>query len=138
MPSCPKCGKEVGEWMSFCPHCGSRLAEDIELLKVLKALKDIELLRLKVEELRHEERTSLMLGIFGFVFLSALGALIIAGATIRVTWQGIPYEVVLQPYADWGAIVLLLAAVALLVGGGYAAYCSYKRSKLLKQLESLR
>ena len=27
MPSCPNCGKEVSEGMTFCPTCGQRLTE---------------------------------------------------------------------------------------------------------------
>jgi len=127
MPSCPKCGKEVDKGMNFCPHCGLRLAEDKELLK------------LKVEELRHEERSSLLTGALGY-FLLALGAWLMVGITAtRIEWRGlIPYEVTYHPYAGLGAIILLFAILLIVTGFGYAAYCWYKRSKLLKQLESLR
>jgi hypothetical protein len=123
MPKCPKCGREAGEGANFCPSCGSELRLDVEAVK------------LRVEDLRHEEMQCWILTGLGFAML-LLGAWLGLGFTAtRYEWEGLTlYEVTYHPYANAAVLILIAALIMIALGGIGGAYYSYKRSKLMKLL----
>jgi hypothetical protein len=126
MPFCPKCGKEVSPEASYCPWCGASLKVDKDLL------------REKIAEARHGEVVSLIVGIVGLI--AAFIALYLASITGRRTeWYGIiPYEVEIHPFINEAIICIILAVALLLIALIGEIYYWRKRSRLMKQLESLK
>jgi RNA polymerase subunit RPABC4/transcription elongation factor Spt4 len=125
MRFCPKCGKEISEGIVFCPYCGSKLAVNVEALK------------LKMEDLRHNEIAGIMIVILGIVLL-AVGAWLGSITAVKYEWQGpICIEITYHPFAEAAIATLIAAALIVFTGLGCVVWYSYKRSKLMKRIESL-
>jgi hypothetical protein len=126
MPFCPKCGKEVSPEASYCPWCGASLKVDKDLL------------REKIAEARHGELEAAIAGLAGVAIV--LAGIYLASITERsVEWRGlIPYEVMYHPYADIAMLCMVGGFIALLAALIGEIYYWRKRSRLMKQLESLR
>ncbi|MGQ9469798.1 MAG: zinc-ribbon domain-containing protein [Nitrososphaerales archaeon] len=131
MPRCPKCGKEVSEDVNYCPNCGSELRIDIEAIK------------LKVEDLRHDEKMAFWLFVFGigigFVFFILALWLILGFTATRYEWIGDTlYKITYHPYADIGMAIgnvgVIIAILIVVLGGALWFYYSYQRNKLMKRL----
>jgi len=110
--------------MTFCPYCGLRLTVDKETLKI------------KLDDIKHDEIISFALGVIGFIFL--LRAMWLGSFTATTyEWRGPTlYEVTYHPYAEAAIAISIIAVIMIALGFGASAYYSYKRSKLIKQLES--
>jgi uncharacterized membrane protein len=123
MPKCPKCGKDVSEDVNYCPNCGLELRIDIEAIK------------LKLEDLRHDEKMSLVFMPIGFVFI-ILGTWLEFGFTAtRYEWIGNTlYKITYHPYADEGFGLFIVGAFLVFLSLAMMAYYSYKRSKLMERL----
>lgn len=125
MSSCPKCGKEVSEGMTFCPNCGLKLTFNKEVLK------------LKIDETRHKEKIGYMTALLGVASL-ALSMWLGFGFTDTIIERYNFYHVETTYYTyRVGATLLLVLAVILIFSGLFSsAYHSNERSKLMKQIES--
>jgi membrane-bound ClpP family serine protease len=111
--------------MVFCPYCGSRLAVNIEALK------------LKMEDLRHDEITCGILGILGIVLL-VVGVWLASITEVRYEWIGDTfYRITYHPYIEAATCAAVIGFIIAIIGFGFSAWYSYKRSKLMKQIESL-
>jgi hypothetical protein len=123
MPKCPKCGREAGEGANYCPSCGSELRVDLEAVK------------LKVEELRHDEKVGWIVVVLGFALLLFSGWLGVGFTATRYEWRGLTlYEVKYHPYADAATMLLIIAMFFILLGGITSAHYAHRRSKLMKLL----
>ena len=115
MVKCPECGKEVSEGFTFCPHCGSRLAGEIEVLKI------------KIDELKHNEKMA---------WLAAILSIAFAFVMIYLNWYiTVSFPILIHSWT-LGATLIIAIIVAILgsVCAVYAAYLSYKRSKLMERI----
>jgi|GEM_PF-2098037 len=123
MPKCPKCGKDVSEDVNYCPNCGSELKIDIEAIK------------LKLEDLRHDEKMSLVFMPIGFVFL-ILGAWLGFGFTATTyEWRGDAlYKITYHPYAYEAIGLIICGGILISIGLILVFYYSHKRSKLMERL----
>ena len=123
MVICPKCKREVNEDASYCPYCGARLKVNIEAIK------------LKVEEYRHEELTSW--GILGIgAVLLIIGFILVSIKATRYEWKDWTlYQVIYSPYASAAMVIITVGLLIFALGAIIGAYYSYKRSKLMKEIE---
>ena len=123
MVICPECGKEVNEDANYCPYCGARLKINIEAIK------------LKLEECRHEEKMSW--GIVGIGVSLVIIAFIVASIkATRYEWKNWAlYQVTYSPYASVALVIVTVGVLFMAVGAIIGAYYSYKRSKLMKEIE---
>ena len=124
MVICPKCGKEVNEEVNYCPYCGARLKVNIETIK------------LKVEEYRHQEKMSW--GTVGLGLVVILIAFIIGSVTAtRYEWHGSTlYEITYHPHANAAIVLGVVGIIIVILGVIIGAYYSYQRTKLMKELEA--
>jgi hypothetical protein len=126
MLKCPKCGKEAPSEAIYCPYCGSKLRTS-EI--------NVEALRMRLEELRHDEKICLFISVIGLAFL-LFGVWLYSLTMTRYEWRGlIPYEVTYHPYADMAVIFMIAGAIVLFAGLTASAFCYHSRSKLLKRLQ---
>lgn len=124
---CPNCGNEVSESYDYCPRCGTK----INLSQ--SALTE------QIEETRHNERSSQIPVIIGFI-LFAVGAIVgLIPTTTRYsgTWP-FGHTITYHPYADLATGILILAGILILVGGILWMYYGWKRKNLLRQLNSTK
>jgi len=140
MPFCPKCGEEVAVEASWCPLCGAnwRVGRD--------------LLREEITETGHKEIIALMGVIMGLILEIvglSLTAVKVAGTgwfffipyRIRTTWSTSlmrSLRTVYNPYASMATPLIVAGITVLLISGIVEIYYWYQRSKLMKQLESLK
>jgi len=126
MPFCPKCGKEVSPEASYCPSCGANLRVDKDLLHE------------KIAETRHNEIVG-GIGSAGGIALMILAFIVASIKATRYEWRGLTlYEVTYSPYVSMAIVFAVLGLILLLIGATLGIYYSYQRSKLMKQLESLK
>jgi len=120
MVNCPICGKEVGEGMKFCPHCGAEISVDMEKVKI------------QLDELKHEEKGGIILLILGFILL-IVGISIGLITETHEEWRGVElYKVVTHPYADFALFIMFMALIIVVIGGTVSVYYTQKRNKLMK------
>jgi hypothetical protein len=125
MIKCPKCGKEAPPEAAYCPYCGSKLRTD-EI--------NVEALRTRVEELRHNEKVWLFISAIGFA-LFALGVWLHSLTLTRYEWRGLTlYEVTYHPYADIATFFIIAGLIFFALCLAVSMYYSDQRSKLLKRL----
>jgi len=123
MVICPKCKREVNEDAYYCPYCGARLKVNVEAIK------------LKVEEYRHEEKMSWCIIGIGLVLI--LIAFIIGSVTAtRYEWHDSTlYEVTYHPNANAAIVLAVAGMIITILGAIIGAYYSYKRSKLMEEIK---
>jgi hypothetical protein len=97
------------------PHCGSRLTGEIEVLKI------------KIDELKHNEKMA---------WLAAILSLAFAFVIIYLNWYiTVSFPILIHSWT-LGATWIIAIIIAILGGvcAVYAAYLSYKRSKLMERI----
>lgn len=97
------------------PHCGSRLTGEIEVLKI------------KIDELKHNEKMA---------WLAAILSLAFAFVIIYLNWYiTVSFPILIHSWT-LGATWIIVIIIAILGGvcAVYAAYLSYKRSKLMERI----
>jgi ribosomal protein L32 len=116
MVKCPECGKEVSEGFTFCPHCGSRLTGEIEVLKI------------KIDELKHNEKVA---------WLAAILCVAVALAIVLyLNWYiTVSFPILIHSWTLGATLIIaIIGAILGSVCAVYAAYLSYKRSKLMERI----
>ncbi|UCE57262.1 MAG: zinc ribbon domain-containing protein [Candidatus Bathyarchaeota archaeon] len=116
MPYCPKCGAEVSEEMRFCTKCGATLG--LLSPRELREKEEKHEKREKSEKVEKHEK-----GEYGY-----LGPLI--GGLVLVVMGLMAYLHAISPtYArSWGAVLLIVVGVIIVVVAINAAKTAAKRS----------
>lgn len=121
---CSKCGSEIDEGVSFCPHCGFKLDVNIDILNI------------KIDDFKDKSKQGWILSLLGCaVFLSGLWS-IFEFTSIRYELQEWTiYEIIHSLFRKPITIIPLLGIVFLLTGIIGSIYYTYKREELIRQLE---
>jgi len=128
MPYCPKCGKDVSSEARYCPFCGANLES-------IKGERDeVEMMREKIAEIRHNEIIGFISAAFGFL-LWIIAAILLGITATRIEWKWgiIPVTVKYHPFAETVQEFLIGGGIMIIIGLSIAAYYAYQREKLVKK-----
>ncbi len=127
MPYCPKCGKEVGEDMVFCPNCGASMkagqvasarSRPVEYRHEKDEREKQEKREKEEKAEKHEKREQMLIGpLIGGLVLILLGTLYF----LEVTGAGLPKGTL-------AAFVLITVGAVIIVGAAYGAMLARRRN----------
>jgi hypothetical protein len=113
-PKCPKCGKEVPLEAIYCPYCSTKLEVNSDTIKI------------RLEELRHNENVCHFLFVIGLV-IALFGYWL---GTLTEKHSFLFYEVTYHPHAGLAVYMIILGGGTIIVSSLLAVYYGYLRSKL--------
>jgi len=119
---CPTCGAKIEEHWVHCPRCGAKIAHQKPTM-----------ISQKIEETRHQERSSMSLTIIGAIMIAVGG---IIGIIPTATRRSGDYIITYHPYADTAIAILILGCISIFIGVGINIYYTRRRNRLLRQYET--